>query len=137
MIRIHYLQGKDNEYPNIIRKQALAANAEAKREGIVVPMTLEDYCLKPTRKPTTESANFYDDDFDLETEDDLPTDDDDFEDDEEDEEEDEDDSATASISKNNGGSKCNNNGLGHDAAVAGVPVDDAESADDSGKGETT
>ncbi|XP_017100421.2 ubiquitin-conjugating enzyme E2 R2 isoform X3 [Drosophila bipectinata] len=127
-------QGKDNEYPNIIRKQALAANAEAKREGIVVPTTLEDYCLKPTRKPTTESANFYDDDFDLETEDDLPTDDDDFEDDD-DEEEDEDDSATASISKNNGDSKCNNNGLGHDAAAAGA--DDAESADDSGKGETT
>ncbi|XP_017100420.2 ubiquitin-conjugating enzyme E2 R2 isoform X2 [Drosophila bipectinata] len=125
---------QDNEYPNIIRKQALAANAEAKREGIVVPTTLEDYCLKPTRKPTTESANFYDDDFDLETEDDLPTDDDDFEDDD-DEEEDEDDSATASISKNNGDSKCNNNGLGHDAAAAGA--DDAESADDSGKGETT
>ncbi|KAH8313040.1 hypothetical protein KR067_010794 [Drosophila pandora] len=133
-------QGKDNEYPNIIRKQALAANAEAKREGIVVPMTLEDYCLKPTRKPTTESANFYDDDFDLETEDDLPTDDDDFEDDDDEEEEDEDDSATASISKNNGGSKCNNNGLGHDVAIAGdgaVVADDAESADDSGKGETT
>jgi len=94
----------------------LAANAEAKREGIVVPMTLEDYCLKPTRKPTTESgldANFYDDDFDLETEDDLPSDDD-FDEDDDDEDEDEDeDSATASISKNNGGSsKCKNNGLG-------------------------
>ncbi|KAH8378823.1 hypothetical protein KR009_001665 [Drosophila setifemur] len=137
---------QDNEYPNIIRKQALAANAEAKREGIVVPMTLEDYCLKPTRKPTTESgldANFYDDDFDLETEDDLHTDDDDFDEDDEDdededddeEEEDEGDSATASISKNNGSSKCKNNGLGRDAVAAGG--DDAESADDSGKGETT
>ncbi|KRK02102.1 ubiquitin-conjugating enzyme E2 R2 isoform X2 [Drosophila yakuba] len=131
---------QDNEYPNIIRKQALAANAEAKREGIVVPMTLEDYCLKPTRKPTTESgldANFYDDDFDLETEDDLPSDDDFDEDDDDDEDEDEDeDSATAPISKNNGGnSKCKNNGLGREAAAAGA--DDAESADDSGKGETT
>jgi len=106
----------------------------------VVPMTLEDYCLKPTRKPTTESgldANFYDDDFDLETEDDLPSDDDFDEDDDDDEDEDEDeDSATAPISKNNGGSsKCKNNGLVREAAAAGA--DDAESADDSGKGETT
>ncbi|XP_034656864.1 ubiquitin-conjugating enzyme E2 R2 [Drosophila subobscura] len=125
-------QGKDNEYPNIIRKQALAANAEAKREGIVVPMTLEDYCLKPTRKPTAESAldaNFYDDDFDLETEDDLPTDDDDFDEDDDEEEGEDDDSASASISKNNGNAKSKNNGL--------AGADDAESADDSGKGETT
>ncbi|XP_026845465.1 ubiquitin-conjugating enzyme E2 R2 [Drosophila persimilis] len=129
-------QGKDHDYPNIIRKQALAANAEAKREGIVVPMTLEDYCLKPARKPTADSAldaNFYDDDFDLETEDDLPTDDDDFDEDEDEDEGEgegeDDDSASASISKNNGNAKSKNNGL----AVA----DDAESADDSGKGETT
>lgn len=134
------MQGKDNEYPNIIRKQALAANAEAKREGIVVPMTLEDYCLKPTVKPSTESgldANFYDDDFDLETED-LPTDsdeDDDEDEDDEDDEEGNDDSA--SISKNNGNTKCtNNNGLSAKSVKASA-TDDAESADDSGKGETT
>ncbi|KAM7355592.1 ubiquitin-conjugating enzyme E2 R2 isoform 1-T2 [Cochliomyia hominivorax] len=84
-------QGKDNEYPNIIRKQALAANAEAKREGIVVPMTLEDYCIKPKRKETNEptlDSNFFDDVFDLETEDDLPTDDDDDEDDDDEDEDD-------------------------------------------------
>ncbi|XP_034106551.1 ubiquitin-conjugating enzyme E2 R2 isoform X1 [Drosophila albomicans] len=150
-------QGKDNEYPNIIRKQALAANAEAKREGIVVPMTLEDYCLKPTVKPSTESgldANFYDDDFDLETED-LPTDseDEDDEDDDEDDEEDEDDNDddddvneenrqekgngdSAAISK----TKCkNNNGLvaTKTTAAGGASADDTESADDSGKGETS
>lgn len=144
----YYTQGKDNEYPNIIRKQALAANAEAKREGIVVPMTLEDYCLKPTVKPSTESgldANFYDDDFDLETED-LPTDsDDDDEDDDDEEDEDEDDvneqqqqegkGDGAVISKN----KCkNNNGLVSAKSVAAAAAaDDTESADDSGKGETT
>lgn len=33
------------------RKQALAAKIEAEKEGIVVPMTLEDYCLKPKKKP--------------------------------------------------------------------------------------
>ncbi|XP_030372288.1 ubiquitin-conjugating enzyme E2 R2 isoform X2 [Scaptodrosophila lebanonensis] len=141
-------QGIDNEYPNIIRKQALAANAEAKREGIVVPMTLEDYCLKPARKPTTESgldANFYDDDFDLETEDDLPTDDDDFDEDD-DEEEDEDEEDSTSLNKNNGSattaaaassnSKCRNNN-GSVGGVAAAGDASAESADDSGKGETT
>ncbi|KRG06521.1 ubiquitin-conjugating enzyme E2 R2 [Drosophila mojavensis] len=136
-------QGKDNEYPNIIRKQALAANAEAKREGIVVPMTLEDYCLKPTVKPSTESgldANFYDDDFDLETED-LPTDSDEDEDDEDEEDEDDGEDGgngdSAAISKNNVNTKCtNNNGLSAKSVTASA-TDDAESADDSGKGETT
>lgn len=76
-------QGKDNEYPNIIRwgiqlnnslwtpqltidyvcvnsnvflfrKQALAAKAEAEKEGIVVPLTLEDYCIKPKSKPSNQ-----------------------------------------------------------------------------------
>ncbi|KAL7731568.1 hypothetical protein ACLKA6_013098 [Drosophila palustris] len=142
---------QDNEYPNIIRKQALAANAEAKREGIVVPMTLEDYCLKPTVKPSTESgldANFYDDDFDLETED-LPTDSDEDDEDDDDEEGDDDDDEdqdqgqgngdSGAISKNNVNTKCkNNNGIvsAKSAAVAAAG-DDTESADDSGKGETT
>lgn len=60
----------------------MAANAEAKKEGIIVPMTLEDYCLKPKRNDDANDPSmdpsFYDD-FDLETEDDLPTDDDDDE----------------------------------------------------------
>lgn len=29
------------------RKQALLAKVEAEKEGIVVPLTLEEYCLKP------------------------------------------------------------------------------------------
>ena len=32
------------------RKQALAAKAEAEKEGIFVPTTLEDYCKKPAAK---------------------------------------------------------------------------------------
>lgn len=36
------------------RKQALAAKLEAEKEGIVVPMTLEDYCLKPKKKPSNQ-----------------------------------------------------------------------------------
>lgn len=67
--------GKDIEYANIIRwvsfvfndllrliqqlffrRQALAAKAEAEKEGIVVPTTLEDYCIKPKFKPNPEPA---------------------------------------------------------------------------------
>lgn len=36
------------------RKQALAAKAEAEKEGIVVPLTLEDYCIKPKHKPANQ-----------------------------------------------------------------------------------
>lgn len=68
-------QGKDNEYPNIIRKQAQAAKAEAEKEGIIVPTTLEEYCIKSKTKPSSQEpqldmTDFYDDDYDLDTEDD-------------------------------------------------------------------
>ena len=33
------------------RKQAQLAKAEAEKEGIVVPLTLEDYCIKTKVKP--------------------------------------------------------------------------------------
>jgi ubiquitin-conjugating enzyme E2 R len=46
--------GRDNEYPNIIRKQALQAKLEAEKEGIVVPLTLEEYCLKPKSNPNNQ-----------------------------------------------------------------------------------
>lgn len=57
------------------------------KEGIRVPLTLEDYCIKQPPKKNVEpmlDTNFYDD-FDVEGEDDFPTDDyDDYADDEED-----------------------------------------------------
>lgn len=37
-----------------VRKQALAAKAEAEKDGIVVPLTLEDYCIKPKNKPSNQ-----------------------------------------------------------------------------------
>lgn len=80
-------------------------------------MTLEDYCLKPTRKASAEptlDTNFFDDDFDLETEDDLPTD-----------EDDEDDDDDYDLDEDNTNSKRKDNGTAD------------ESADDSGKGETS
>jgi hypothetical protein len=36
------------------RKQALQAKSEAEKEGIVVPLTLEEYCLKPKTNPNVE-----------------------------------------------------------------------------------
>lgn len=64
------------------RRQAAAARAEAEKDGITVPLTLEDYCIKTRVKPTAaepsvDMTDFYDDDYDLEDDDD----DDDNEDD--------------------------------------------------------
>jgi hypothetical protein len=36
------------------RKQALQAKVEAEKEGIVVPLTLEEYCLKPKANPNNQ-----------------------------------------------------------------------------------
>lgn len=61
-------KGKDKEYENIIRKQVTSSRSEAERDGVVVPLTLEDYCIKTKVKPDTEPvdmADFYDDDYDI------------------------------------------------------------------------
>lgn len=60
-------KGADKEYENIIRKQVSISRAEAERDGVVVPLTQEDYCIKTKVKPDMESvdmADFYDDDYD-------------------------------------------------------------------------
>lgn len=65
--------GKDKEYKNIIRKQVAASKAEAEKDGVVVPMTLEDYCIKTQVKPpesAVDMTDFYDDDYDLDDDDD-------------------------------------------------------------------
>lgn len=61
-------KGKDKEYENIIRKQVAASKLEAEKDNVVVPTTLEEYCIKHKHKPTDESdepemADFYDDDY--------------------------------------------------------------------------
>lgn len=75
-------RGKDKEYENIIKKQVLASRAEAEKDNVVVPTTIEEYCIKvKPRAPTeaeTDMTDFYDDDYG----DDM----DDDEDEEEDEE---------------------------------------------------
>lgn len=41
-------KGGDKEYENIIRKQVLATRSDAEKDGVVVPQTLEEYCIKTT-----------------------------------------------------------------------------------------
>lgn len=49
-----------------------ASKVEAEKDGVVVPMTLEDYCIKTQVKPpesAVDMTDFYDDDYDLDEED--------------------------------------------------------------------
>ncbi|XP_021563262.1 ubiquitin-conjugating enzyme E2 R1-like, partial [Carlito syrichta] len=57
-------QGKDREYTDIIRKQVLGTQVDAERDGVKVPTTLAEYCVK-TKAPAPDegSALFYDDDY--------------------------------------------------------------------------
>lgn len=74
-------KGKDKEYENIIRKQVSAARLEAEKDGVVVPLTLEDYCIKTKVKPAennVDMTDFYVDDYDLD--DDVNSGDDEYED---------------------------------------------------------
>ncbi|OAD57598.1 Ubiquitin-conjugating enzyme E2 R1 [Eufriesea mexicana] len=55
------------------RKQAQAAKMEAEKEGIVVPVTLEDYCIKTHARPAEQQldmTDFYDDEYELDDDDD-------------------------------------------------------------------
>uniref|UniRef100_A0A3B4FD18 UBC core domain-containing protein n=1 Tax=Pundamilia nyererei TaxID=303518 RepID=A0A3B4FD18_9CICH len=66
-------KGKDREYVEIIRKQVLATKAEAERDGVKVPTTLAEYCVR-TRAPAPDEGSdlFYDycyDEDDVEGED--------------------------------------------------------------------
>merc|ERR1711992_243332 len=66
-------KGKDKEYENIIRKQVSASVSEAAKDQVVVPLTMEEYCIKPKKKPSTsdniDMTDFYDDDYDDDEED--------------------------------------------------------------------
>ncbi|XP_030583249.1 cell division cycle 34 homolog a [Archocentrus centrarchus] len=82
-------KGKDREYIEIIRKQVLATKADAERDGVKVPITLDEYCVRTQVPPTDDGSNLLYDDY---------YDDEDLEDDDEDDDEDccydEDDSGT-------------------------------------------
>jgi len=89
-------KGRDKEYENIIRKQVCASISEAEKDNVVVPLTMEEYCIKAKAKPSVQEnidmTDFYDDDYDL---------DDDYDDYDEDEEDeggdDTDDSGTGKV----------------------------------------
>jgi ubiquitin-conjugating enzyme E2 R len=71
-------RGKDKEYENIIRKQVLASRSEAEKDNVVVPLTIEDYCIKHNHKPVTQAddmTDFYDDDYGDDMDDDEEEDD--------------------------------------------------------------
>jgi ubiquitin-conjugating enzyme E2 R len=55
----------------IFRKQVALSKAEAEKDGVVVPTTIEDYIVK-TKPPENnlELTDFYDDDYDLDNDDD-------------------------------------------------------------------
>jgi len=58
-------KGKDKEYETIIRKQVATTFSEAEQDGVVVPKTLDEYCIKSKPKETHNSSDFcdfYDDD---------------------------------------------------------------------------
>lgn len=57
----------------VYRKQAQAAKMEAEKEGIVVPVTLEDYCIKTRARPAEQQldmTDFYDDEYELDDDED-------------------------------------------------------------------
>jgi len=92
-------KGKDKEYENIIRKQVAASRADAEKDNVVVPLTMEEYCIKPKAKPSVQEhidmTDFYDDDYDLDDCDDSDC----LEDDEDEDEkaDDTDDSGTGKV----------------------------------------
>ncbi|KAH7727601.1 ubiquitin conjugating enzyme protein 3 [Aphelenchoides avenae] len=58
-------KGKDEEYATIVKRQVEETKKEADKDGVVVPQTLEEYCLK-TRKEADDAQdalNMLDDDF--------------------------------------------------------------------------
>ena len=58
-------KGKDKMYENLIRKQVSDSFAEAAKDQVVVPLTMEEYCTKAKSKSTAsdniDMIDFYDD----------------------------------------------------------------------------
>uniref|UniRef100_A0A8C8UF69 UBC core domain-containing protein n=1 Tax=Peromyscus maniculatus bairdii TaxID=230844 RepID=A0A8C8UF69_PERMB len=48
-------KGKDKEYAEIIRKQVSATKDEAEKDGVKVPTTLAEYCIK-TKVPSNDNS---------------------------------------------------------------------------------
>lgn len=65
-------KGKDEEYVKIIRKQVTRTQQEADKDGVKIPLTMEEYCIKSKPKATEpdDMNDFLCDDYadDLDTE---------------------------------------------------------------------
>lgn len=64
--------GEDKEYENVVKQLVEATKIVAEREGVIVPMTIAEYCCKtPSKKveDTVDTMDFYDD-YDYDDEDD-------------------------------------------------------------------
>lgn len=55
-------EGKDSEYADIVKKQVADTRAEAEKDGVTVPTTVEDYCVKP---PSDDAAPAEENDYDF------------------------------------------------------------------------
>uniref|UniRef100_F1LA80 Ubiquitin-conjugating enzyme E2 R2 n=1 Tax=Ascaris suum TaxID=6253 RepID=F1LA80_ASCSU len=52
--------GKDDEYARIVRKQVELTQVDADKDGVVVPETLEEYCVKTTPKQNDDDVDAFD-----------------------------------------------------------------------------
>jgi len=52
--------GQDDEYAKIVRKQVEATRDDAAKDGVVVPETLEDYCIKAAARPNDDAIDSVD-----------------------------------------------------------------------------
>ncbi|KAL7854562.1 hypothetical protein SRHO_G00167520 [Serrasalmus rhombeus] len=58
-------KGREREYADIIRKQVLTTKADAERDGVKVPTTLAEYCVRTRVAPPDEGSTlFYDEYYD-------------------------------------------------------------------------
>merc|ERR1719317_1266441 len=63
MFRKHQVsKGEDKDYSNIISKQVAASRAQADADGVVIPSTVEEYCIKHQPIGSTSSDNIMCDD---------------------------------------------------------------------------
>jgi len=76
--RYQVSKGQDVEYSNIISKQVAASRAQAEADGVLIPSTVEEYCIKHQPIGSTSSDNmvlcdddWYDDDDDDYDDDDV------------------------------------------------------------------
>lgn len=54
-------KGADKEYENIIKKQVIATRVDAEKDNVLVPQTLEEYCIKAsTSKASKNNGSDYD-----------------------------------------------------------------------------